>query len=65
MAFAISWRSSTERHGDFLKAVSRLLLGPVGFWVFVGVRVGCCFFVFLVLFGDTKVVVSHVFSLWE
>ena len=65
MVFAISWRSSTKRHGDFLKAQCfTSFTWSCWFLGFVGVCVGCCFFVFLVLLV-TKVVVSHVFSLWE
>ena len=50
--------------GTFWKrSVSRVLLGILlvfGFWL-----VGFCCFVFLLLSGDTQVVVSLIFSKWE
>ena len=52
MVFAISWRSSTERHGDFLKAECFVLLGVLLVFglllVFVlgfAVLCFCCFLV--------------------
>ena len=55
MVFAISSRSSTERHGDFSESVvfHSHLRCPVCFWVSGCCGVGFCWFLFGLFFGDT------------